>query len=85
MESNQVEQEKVTLIKNANRSMELSKTIKCSNILIVDIPEKRKGGKKFGHMVADNFPILGKETNPDPGCTEHSNKSTQRGPHQDTE
>ena len=64
MEDNQAEKKK--RINKENRLRELSKTIKCINNCITEIPkeEERKKGEEnlFEEMITANFLNLGKET-----------------------
>ena len=74
-------------MQNENRHRELSNMIKY-NIHIIGIPEegREKGAENlFEEIIAENFPIMGKDTEIQIQESQRShNKITQGGPRQDT-
>jgi len=65
MESNQAEQmREKRIMQSKNRLRELGDSIKCKNVNIIEIPEKRKKGAEnlFDEIIAENFPNLEKKT-----------------------
>ena len=67
MESNQAEQKREKwIMQNKNRLRELSDSIRCNNIHIIEVPEKEEREMRaenlFEEIIAENLPKLGKET-----------------------
>lgn len=65
-----------------NQNRELSDSFQCNSISIIKVPEEeeRKKGAEilFEGTIAENFPNMRKERQPDPGVTENPQQNQQR-------
>ena len=71
-----------------NRLKELRIIIKCNNNHIIGILEgeqkEKRGENVFKEIIAENFPNLGKETNPNLGGTERPQQNQLKEVHTKT-
>ena len=89
MESNQAEWEREKKIQNENRLRELSDTIKHNSIHIIGIQQEKRERmgteNSFEEVIAENYPILGKETEiQTQEAWRAPNNIQQGGPYQNT-
>ena len=70
------------LLDHEGRIRDLSDSMKCGNIRIIEVPQEgdREKGTEglFEQVISVNFPNLGKETDPSTGGTENSLQKNQR-------